>query len=280
LAVGDPSFDSRARNTTLSVPPDEPPPRPRETEFARLPAAERELRALARVFPASTVLTGTRAGRQSLDKLLEEGRLEQFRYLHFATHGVLDVQSPMRSALILAHDPSAKESDRSPPDAPTTDNRLTAEQILRSWKLDADLVTLSACETGLGKFSGGEGYVGFSQALFLSGARSLILSLWRVDDNSTALLMTRFYENLMGTRGAEPPLPKALALAEAKRWLRGLTATQIEQLAGNLSRGLDTGQTRGKRVTQPAAPPGTPTASHPYDHPYYWSGFILIGDPY
>ena len=58
---------------------------------------------------------------------------------------------------------------------------------------------LSACDTGLGKFSGGEGYLGFSQALFLAGGRSLLLSLWQVDDAATALLMTRFYENLLGT---------------------------------------------------------------------------------
>ncbi len=96
----------------------------------------------------------------------------------------------------------------------------------------------------------------------------------------TALLMTRFYENLMGTRGGEPPLPKALALTEAKKCLRGLTAEQIEQVADSSFRGQDNGQTHGKRVPQPAKLPGTAAPSHPYDHPYYWSGFILIGDPH
>jgi CHAT domain-containing protein len=91
--------------------------------------------------------------------------------------------------------------------------------------------------------------------------------------------MTRFYENLMGKRGGEPPLPKALALAEAKNWLRGLTAEQIQQLVDDSFRGMGTGQARGKRVPQPAESPETPPPSRPYDHPFYWSGFILIGDP-
>ena len=67
------------------------------------------------------------------------------------------------------------------------DGRLTAAEVLRDWKLDADLVTLSACETALGKFSGGEGFVGFSQALFVAGARCVLLSNWKVDDQVTAV---------------------------------------------------------------------------------------------
>jgi CHAT domain-containing protein len=55
--------------------------------------------------------------------------------------------------------------------------------------LDAELVTLSACQTGLGRKAAGEGYLGFSQALFLANARSLIVSLWQVDDLATSLLM-------------------------------------------------------------------------------------------
>src|SRR5262245_56274829 len=140
--------------------------------------------------------------------------------------------------------------------------------------LDADLVTLSACKTGLGRKSGGEGYLGFSQALFLAGARSLVLSLWEVDDAATALLMTRFYENLMGTpEGTVKPMPKAEALAEAKRWLRGLGADEVRQL----TRDLPTRGTRGRLA--PRKPGERPAAVRTYEHPYYWSGFILVGDP-
>src|SRR5439155_3907559 len=139
----------------------------------------------------------------------------------------------------------------------------------RSRQLDADLVTLSACQTALGKYSGGEGYLGFSQALFLAGARSLALSLWKVDDTATALLMTRFYENLLGARaGLTAALPKAQALAEAKSWLRGLPADEAQRLAAGLP-----GDARGAvRTRKPAQ---TATVTKPFAHPYYWSGFIL-----
>src|SRR5205085_5143632 len=130
------------------------------------------------------------------------------RYLHFATHGVLDDQRPMQSALLLARDRLPDPLRQALDGKESCDGRLTAERILRGWKLDADLVTLSACDTGLGRFSGGEGYLGFSQALFVAGARSLVLSLWPVEDAATALLMTRFYENLLGTpEGTVKPMP-------------------------------------------------------------------------
>src|SRR5207247_1857629 len=73
--------------------------------------------------------------------------------------------------------------------------------------IDADLVVLSACETGLGKDAGGDGLLGFAQAFLSAGARSVVLSRWQVDDVATALLMVRFYQNLLGKReGLKKPL--------------------------------------------------------------------------
>jgi hypothetical protein len=249
-------------------------------EFSRLKGAQRELQAVRAVFPAATVLTGSEASEQNLDKLAAEARLGQFRYLHFATHGLLDDKSPMQSALILSQDQLPEPLEQVLAGKAAYDGRLTADQMLRGWKLDAELVTLSACETGLGKFAGGEGYLGFSQALFLCGARSLVLSQWKVDDASTALLMTRFYENLTGRRGSlAKPMTKAEALAEAKSWLRNLEATEVEELSGGTSRGLDTDTARGRRRSQPAKQIETPASFHPYAHSYYWAPFILVGDP-
>ena len=123
---------------------------------------------------------------------------------------------------------------------------MTVAEILREWKLDADLVCLSACRTALGREAGGEGYLGFAQAFFAAGARSLLLSLWSVDDRATALLMQRFYQNLRLTSPAEERrTSKAEALREAKAWLRNYT------------------DAFGRR---------------PFSHPYFWSAFILIGD--
>jgi CHAT domain-containing protein len=130
------------------------------------------------------------------------------------------------------------------------DGLITAEEVVREWDLDADLVTLSACKTGLGKEVAGEGYIGFAHAFMQSGCRNLLVSLWKVDDEATALLMRRFYENMYGEYGDErdglirEPMSKARALQEAKSWLREYTDVN---------------------------------GAKPYRHPYYWSAFVLIG---
>jgi CHAT domain-containing protein len=151
--------------------------------------------------------------------------------------------------------------------------------MLRRWQLHSDLVTLSACQTALGKYERGEGFVGFAQALLLCGSRAICLSLWKVDDTATALLMTRFYENLLGKRAAlKAPLGRAAALQEAKVWLRTLRKDQVDVLAGRLSSGSLRGTVEPLR--EPVKPAKVdPKAEHPYAHPYYWAAFILIGDP-
>jgi CHAT domain-containing protein/tetratricopeptide (TPR) repeat protein len=265
LALGDPVFQAPRGDGNPSA---KAGAVGRRETFARLPGTRQELLGVARVFSETRLLMGDQASGQNLDELAASGGLRRYRYLHFATHGVLDDQRPLRSALILAGDRPAPEGAEVP------DARLTAQRILRVWKLDAELVTLSACDTGLGRLSGGEGYLGFSQALFLAGAHSLVLSLWQVDDAATALLMTRFYENLLGTpERTVKPMPRAQALAEAKRWLRGLRADDVRRLTPDLA----TRGTRGRVEPRKDAP--TTKAVRTYEHPYYWSGFILVGDP-
>src|SRR5262249_14261211 len=212
----------------------------------RLPGTRQELLGIARVFSKTQLFMGLQASERSLDQLATSGGLRAFRYLHFATHGVLDDQRPMRSALVLAQDQLPDHLRQALKGKESRVGRLTAERILRGWKLDAELVTLSACDTGLGRYAGGEGYLGFSQALFLAGARSLVLSMWQVDDAATALLMARFYENLLGTpEGAVKPMPKAQALAEAKRGLRGLGPEEGRPLTKGLPAPGARGRVRG-----------------------------------
>lgn len=232
----------------------------------------REVEAIARLFQEPQTLLGSDASEQNLQELAASGRLRQFRFLHLATHGEMKDDLPMQSALILSQDNLPDQVEQYLAGKEVYDGRLTAEQILQTWELDADLVVLSACESGLGKRAGGEGYLGFSQALFLAGARSLVLSLWKVDDTATALLMTRFYQNLLGKReGLDRPMPKADALREAKDWLRSLTAPEIEKLEANLA-AVARGTPRERR------PAGTSQAAKPFEHPYYWAAFILIGE--
>jgi CHAT domain-containing protein len=151
-----------------------------------------------------------------------------------------------------------------------TDGTITAEQIARTWELDADLVVLSACESGLGVAAGAEGYLGFAQPLFARGARSLVLSQWNVDDDATALLMARFYRNLLGKReGLKAPMSKAEALAEAKRWLRVAGPLEVGAALAALPRG-----TIVRRDAVKAGP-----SAHPYENPTYWAGFVLVGAP-
>ncbi|MDX9821051.1 MAG: CHAT domain-containing protein, partial [Syntrophales bacterium] len=105
-----------------------------------------------------------------------------FRYVHLATHGRFDADAPLKSSLMLTPD---SESD----------GLLTVDKLY-TMRLQADLVTLSACETGLGKIAGGDDVVGLTRGFLYAGASSIVASLWKVDDRATSDLMTRFYSAL------------------------------------------------------------------------------------
>jgi CHAT domain-containing protein len=107
-----------------------------------------------------------------------------FSTLHFATHGEFNSDAPLRSALMLA-----KEGD--------SDGLLTVSRLY-STRIAADLVTLSACETGLGKIASGDDVVGLTRGFLYAGASTVVASLWKVDDQATAALMTGFYDELKG----------------------------------------------------------------------------------
>src|SRR5262249_530060 len=122
---------------------------------ARLPGTRREVEAVAGLFPdgGATTLLGPRACGATVQGLARSGKLKGYRYLHFATHGESDPRFAYRTALILAPDPDAGAD----PTATESDGTITAEQMARTWALDADLVVLSACESGLGLAAGAEG---------------------------------------------------------------------------------------------------------------------------
>ncbi len=256
-----------------------------DEHFAPLPGTRHEVEALARLFKSgdrpARILLAADASEPELDRLAASGGLGQFAFIHLATHGVIDEGVPAHSAVILTQSGLPDPLEQALSHQPVFDGRLLVREIQHGWELKAELVTLSACETALGRDSGGEGFVGFTQALLMSGTRSVVLSQWKVDDKATSLLMSRFYQNLLGKRpGLSQPMPKAEALHEAKAWLRNLTADEVGSELTALDRGEPRKLAKGSGgVAQGASPSAKAGEVRPYAHPYYWAAFVLVGDP-
>ena len=248
------------------------PTRSDKEEFTPLPWSRVEVESIAKLFQEKArpqeVFLDSKASEPTLDNLARSNKLREFSVIHLATHAVINEGIPALSAVILSQDGLPDPLDQMLNDKPVFNGRLSVREIRRGWSLNADLVTLSACKTALGRVADGDGFVGFTQALLLSGARSVCLSLWPVDDRATALLMIRFYQNWLGYRPGMERMPKAEALREAKAWLRNLSREEVESEWTLISRG---GVKSGKVVQNPSP--------HPFADPLYWAGFILTGDP-
>ncbi len=150
-------------------------PKPMPEDFHSLPAAEREAKAIASIIKTKAI-TGRFATKAVIIQQMPSSRV-----IHLATHSLLDESQGLRSAIALA--------------ATSSDNGwLTAEEIL-DIKLPAELVVLSACNTGRGRITG-DGVIGLSSALILSGVSSVVVSLWSIPDSPTAFLMQEFYRHL------------------------------------------------------------------------------------
>ncbi|HZW29177.1 MAG TPA: CHAT domain-containing protein, partial [Isosphaeraceae bacterium] len=129
--------------------------------FASLPGSRREVQAIAALFPKDqvTTLLGSDATESNLQALARSGALKSYPFVHLATHGKANPRVALSSAVYLAAAPDRPAASSADPAAleGTPDGQITAEQIVRTWELDADLVVLSACESGLGRYAGGEG---------------------------------------------------------------------------------------------------------------------------
>jgi CHAT domain-containing protein len=136
--------------------------------------------------------------------------LSQYRLLHFATHGVLDNENPELSGLLL----SRIDEDGRPKDA-----FLRLDDIY-NLKLNADLVVLSACNSGLGKDVRGEGIVGLVHGFMYAGTSRVVASLWKVDDDATAELMVHFYEGMFRAKQSPAAALRTaqLAMWQQRRW--------------------------------------------------------------
>jgi hypothetical protein len=255
-------------------------------KLADLPGTRVEVSGLQKLFgKEAVVLIDSDASEQRLDALRKSGALAKFRYLHLATHGEGNTVRALESYLFLARDKLpgnlvARDGE------PLLDGKLTAREVLDFWALDAELVTLSACETAIGQPTNSEGLLGFAQAFLVSGSRSVCVSLWRVDDTATALLMDRFYRNLLGKHedSMKPikPMGKAEALAEAKKWLRELSSEDVLKHAAAISNGVVRGDRAPGEKALPLErlkPEDSPRGVKPFAHPKFWAAFVLVGDP-
>jgi CHAT domain-containing protein len=149
--------------------------------------------------------------------------------LHLATHGILNDASPMYSQVVLAQSAEGASED----------GLLEAWEIM-NLDLKADLVVLSACETGRGRVGAGEGMIGLTWALFVAGTPAAVVSQWKVESGSTTELMLEFHRNLRRSiKQARPHVSTAKALQESS--LKLLRGSQ-------------------------------------YRHPFYWAGFVVVGD--
>jgi CHAT domain-containing protein len=192
--------------------------------------AETEARSVAKLYEA-TALIGSEATIEEI-----RPRLSTHRHLLFATHGVLYEEAPLLSGIALA------------------DGYVLTVQELMGLRVDADLISLSACKSALGARTGGEEIVGLTRGLLAAGARAVVVTLWPVLDLSTAVLMVRFHEYLK--EGADP----ATALAQAQSWLRGLSNDALHREKAKV-RDLEVGEVK------PVSP----------SHPQHWAPFIVIG---
>jgi len=152
--------------------------------------AEEEAMNISKIMGGSTLLT-----KEQVTKAFIKNNAGDYDYIHLATHGVYDEQKPLDSCILLGTG-NSKES------------RLTMSELF-SLHWNASLVTLSACETGLSKRKTGDELIGFQRGLIFAGTRSIVSSLWAVDDNATGFLMESFYRNLSS-------MPKDKALQEAQ----------------------------------------------------------------
>lgn len=172
LAIGNPDFTQTNDLSGL-----------RGNALAALPFTAEEVASIAPLFTAgqTDILTGSAATES---RVLEALSANTYRFVHFATHGLINDDRPDYSALALSVGETPGEG------------LLQASEIF-NLSIPADLVVLSACETGLGQLVQGEGMVGLTRAFMYAGASALVVSLWSVSDASTSELMRHFYRRLI-----------------------------------------------------------------------------------
>lgn len=198
------------------------------TGIATLPGTAEEVASLYKIFSdkgkKATIFTYELATES-----IAKNSMYDYKYVHFATHGFVNQEEPEFSGIMLVPDNSKGE-----------DGLLFSGEIYNI-ALNSELVTMSACETGLGKISSGEGIIGLTRALIYAGTKNVNASLWKVSDASTMQLMTDFYREIVKT-------PEPTAIDASNDYAAPLRATKLKMIKDGS-----------------------------YSDPYYWSPFVLLG---
>jgi CHAT domain-containing protein len=259
---------------------------PKTLSFARLPGTKQEAEAIVSLYskrhaPRVELLEGPAATKDRL-----RAALPGHRYLHLATHGYFAppelksglVPEDRNTGLPLFEAMGRREASgwypgllsglvcsgaAHPPTNPATGSvdmgacMMTAEEVAALDLSACELAVLSACESGLGRTAGGEGVLGLQRAFHGAGARTVVASLWKVDDQATQQLMKRFYENLW-----DHGIPPAEALRQAQLHI--------------LRFGVDQSQGRG---LEPVDAKNAPASGNRTTNPRLWAAWIMSGDP-
>jgi CHAT domain-containing protein len=173
----------------------------RDSPPVRLPETRREAASISRLYGTTPLL-----GERATEALLRQ-HMGQADIIHLATHGFLNPVRAMSSGVLLTVPRRSPE-----PGQNRDDGALQAWEIYSQVKLKAELVVLSACETGRGERVAGEGIVGLTRALQYAGARSIVASQWKVADASTATLMVAFHRKLWQGLAKDEALRQAMAI--------------------------------------------------------------------
>ena len=210
--------------------------------FAPLPHTEEEAKSIGRAFDTDLDGPAFNVRGRASESRVKSLDLSGYRFVHFATHGLVceqDSGGSLQPSLVLSLTGLSSEDQKA-----GNDGFLQMDEIL-NLKLNADLVTLSACRTILGRDVEGEGLIALTRAFMYAGTPSVLVSQWNVADQSTSMFMNRFYSNL------RDGMKKGEALHEAKRWMLE-NSSHVEVQDGFRN-----------------------TVAH--DHPYFWAPFVLVG---
>ena len=196
-------FDAPSRSRPFDAPSRDLVAQLRGGTLKALPGTQAEANVLRRLYPDAAIYTGTKAQKATFKA--EAGK---YKYLHLASHAFFNDAAPMLSSIFLAAPPKTGPGSEE-------DGYLTARDLF-DIKLNAELVTLSACQTGRGETHGGEGVIGLTWALTVAGVPTQVVSQWSVDDAATAQLMTGFYTRLKAGKGKGEALQGAATAVRHK----------------------------------------------------------------